>query len=198
VLRTYLPPGGTTNSFSLYRSEAYKEADDFIATSLANSQESVDIMQANFSLELICMLNLVFPDLCTIDNALPYMDALLESIENNHTRVRVMMENTNSNGLENRVSGVVFLEELERRGLSDLVELRFYDGKIHSKAILIDEELLFVGSQNLHYSAWGEKGLTEYSVSTNDPDAIQEYLAMFEYKWQAAIPFEDAKYGTSP
>ncbi|MGB6420870.1 MAG: hypothetical protein WBF05_03440, partial [Anaerolineales bacterium] len=109
VLQYYLPPEGDSNSFSLYRSEAYKEADDFIATSLASSQESIDIMQANFSLDMICMLNLVFPDLCTIDNALPWMDALLESIESNHTRVRVMMENTNSNGLENRVSGVVFL-----------------------------------------------------------------------------------------
>jgi len=198
VLRYYLPPEGDSNSFSLYRSEAYKEADDFIATSLAASQESVDIMQANFSLEMICMLNLVFPDLCTIENALPYMDALLESIENNHTRVRVMMENTNSNGLENRVSGLVFLEELERRGLDDQVELRFYDGKIHSKAILIDKELLIIGSQNLHYSAWGEKGLTEYSVSTDDPDAIAEYKALFEHKWQDAIPFEEAKYGSSP
>ena len=198
VLRYYLPPEGDSNSFSLYRSEAYKEADDFIATSLAASQESVDIMQANFSLEMICMLNLVFPELCTIENALPYMDALLESIENNQTRVRVMMENTNSNGLENRVSGMVFLEELERRGLDDLVELRFYDGKIHTKAILIDKELLIIGSQNLHYSAWGEKGLTEYSISTDDPDAIAEYIALFEYKWQDAIPFEEAEYGSSP
>ena len=126
------------------------------------------------------------------------MDALLESIEDNHTRVRVMMENTNSNGLENRVSGVVFLEELARRGLDDLVELRFYDGKIHTKAILIDKELLIIGSQNLHYSDWGEKGLTEYSVTTDDPDAIAEYIALFEYKWQDAIPFEEAKYGSSP
>jgi len=93
---------------------------------------------------------------------------------------------------------MVFLEELERRGLDDLVELRFYDGKIHTKAILIDKELLIIGSQNLHYSAWGEKGLTEYSVSTDDLDAIAEYIALFEHKWQDAIPFEEAKYGTSP
>ena len=58
--------------------------------------------------------------------------------------------------------------------------------------------MLIIGSQNLHYSAWGEKGLAEYSVTTDDPTAIAEYKAMFEEKWQDAVPFEDAEYGTSP
>jgi phosphatidylserine/phosphatidylglycerophosphate/cardiolipin synthase-like enzyme len=198
VLRYFLPPEGGDNAFSLYRNSVFKEGDEFIATSIAAAQETVDMMEVNFSLELICMLNVVFPDVCTIDNALPWMDALVEAVQNNNTRVRVIMENTNSNGLENRVAGTILMEELERLGLDHLVELRFYSGKIHAKSILIDGQLLFVGSQNMHYSSWGEGGLNEYSLATDSPLAISEYKTLFETKWQESIPFEEAEYGTSP
>ena len=200
VLRTYLPPEGDTNAFSLYRTAKLKEGDTFIATAFASAEKSIDMTQVNFSLEMICMANIVFPDVCTFDNALPYMEALVEAIEKNHVRLRVIMENSNSNGLENRVGGTMLLEELERRepGLSDLVELRFYDGKIHAKGSLIDDQLLIIGSQNMHYSSWGESGLTEYSIATSNPEAIVEYQALFEAKWEEAIPFEEAEYGTSP
>lgn len=198
VLRYYLPPEGNTNSFSLYRNSVYKQADEFIETSIASASDHIDILETNFSLELICMLNLIFPDVCTIDNALPWMDALLATVENNHTRVRVIMENSNSNGLENRVGGKVLMDELERLGLSDLVELRFYNGKVHAKSLLIDNQLLIIGSQNLHYSAWGDRGLNEYNNSTDDPRAISEYKTMFEEKWGEAIPFEEAEFATTP
>jgi phosphatidylserine/phosphatidylglycerophosphate/cardiolipin synthase-like enzyme len=177
-----------------------KEGDTFIATALASAEESIDMTQVNFALEMICMANIVFPDLCTFDDALPYMKAMVEAVEKNHVHVRVIMENSNSNGLENRVGGTILMEELERRepGLSDLVELRFYNGKIHAKGSLIDDQLLIIGSQNMHYSSWGEGGLTEYSLATDNPQAIAEYQALFEDKWQEAIPFEEAEFGTSP
>jgi phosphatidylserine/phosphatidylglycerophosphate/cardiolipin synthase-like enzyme len=110
----------------------------------------------------------------------------------------VIVENANSNGLENRVAGMVLFEELEKRGLDGTVEIRFFNGKLHSKATQIDDQLLIIGSQNMHYSAWGEGALTEYSLTTNDPAAIDEFNALFEYEWQQAVPFEDAKFGTSP
>ncbi len=198
VLRTFLPPEGNSNSFSLYRSQAFKETDTVLATALASAQETVDLLHVNFSLELICMANLVFPDLCTIDNALPYMNALLDAIEQNGVRVRVIMENTNSNGLENRVAAEVFMEELKKRGLEDQVEFRFYNGKLHAKATLIDDELLAIGSHNMHYSSWGENGLTEFVVTTDDPAAIAEFKGLFETKWAEAIPYDEATYTTSP
>jgi hypothetical protein len=200
VLRTYLPPEGDTNAFSLYRTTEIKEGDVFIATALASAEESIDMTQVNFALEMVCMANIVFPDVCTFDDALPYMNAMVEAIESNHVHVRVIMETTNSNGLENRVAGTVLMDELELRepGLSDLVELRFYNGKIHAKGTLIDGRLLIIGSQNMHYSAWGEGGLTEYSMATNDSQAVAEYQALFEAKWEEAIPFEEAEFGTSP
>ncbi len=198
TLRYFLPPEGDTNSFSLYRNSVYKQADEFVGTSIASATSHIDILEVNFSLEMICMLNLIFPDVCTIENALPWMNALLESVEKNHTQVRVIMENSNSNGLENRIATEVLMKELSRLGLSDLVELRFYNGKLHAKSMLIDDELLIIGSQNLHYSSWGDMGLNEYSLSSDDSKAISEYKTMFEEKWAEAIPFEEAEYTTTP
>ena len=198
VLRTYLPPDGDDHAFSIYRTKDYKEADTFIAASLASSEETIDMLHVNFSLEMICMANLIFPDVCTIENTLPWMDAVIEAIEKNPVKVRAIVETTNSNGLENRIAGNVLFAELERRGLGDRVELRFYDGKLHAKSTLIDSSLLIIGSMNMHYSSWGETGLTEYSLTTNAPEAIAEYQALFETKWAEAIPFEEAEFGVSP
>jgi cardiolipin synthase len=90
------------------------------------------------------------------------------------------------------------MDELARLGLEEQVELRFYNGKIHAKSILMDGGLLIIGSHNLHYSAWGDTGLNEYSLATDNPESIAEYQALFEDKWAEAIPFEEAEYGTSP
>ena len=198
VLRLYLPPEAAGTSFSLYRSTEYLEGDEFIAASLRAAQESIDLMHVNFALEVYCMGNVVFPGFCSIDDASPWMHALIDAIEGNQVKVRVIMENTNSNGLENRVGGTVLMEELNSRGLGDLVQIRFYNGKLHSKATLIDDALLIIGSQNMHYSAWGPGALTEHSMATTDPAAIEEFNALFEVKWQEAIPFEEAEYDTSP
>ena len=129
---------------------------------------------------------------------MPYIDSILESVEENHTHVRVIMENANSYGLENRVTASVLYPELASRGLEDLVELRFFNGRVHAKSGLIDDSLLIIGSQNYQYSAWGKGGgLGENNITTSDPRAIAEYKAMFETKWQEAIPVQDAEYGGS-
>ena len=198
VLRAYLPPDGNTNAFSLYRSKVFGEADDFVAASLASSTESIELITANFSLDLYCILNLVVPGFCTIEDSMPYIDSILEAVKENHTYVRVIMENANSYGLENRVTASVLYPELVRHGLEDLVDLRFYNGRVHAKSALIDDSLLIIGSQNYQYSAWGKGGgLGENNITTSDPKAIAEYKALFEAKWQEAIPVEDAEYGGS-
>lgn len=69
---------------------------------------------------------------------------------------------------------------------------------ICAESMFIDDQLLIIGSQNMHYSSWGEGGLNEYSLATDSADAIAEYKALFETKWQESIPFEEAEYGTSP
>ena len=198
VLRAYLPPDGDSDAFSLYRSNEFNEADDFIEASLAASTESIDLITANFSMEIYCIINLVAPGFCTIEDSMPYMDAILDALENNQTHVRVIMENANSYGLENRVTASILFPELVRLGLDHLVELRFFDGRLHAKSGLIDDSLLIIGSQNYQYSAWGQgSGLGENDMTTTDPDAIAEYKALFETKWEQSIPVTEAEYGST-
>jgi phosphatidylserine/phosphatidylglycerophosphate/cardiolipin synthase-like enzyme len=180
-----------SNSFSLNRNIEYKESDDVILAVLESAQESLDILEVNFSLELICALDALNDNVCSYDNALDYMQAIMASVEENQTRVRVLVEKINSNGMENRISAKEFTRELERRGLSEFVEIRFFEGRMHSKAFLVDEEMLFVGSQNLHYSAWGEAGLAEYNLATDDPRAVETFKSLFDYYWESGIPWEE-------
>jgi hypothetical protein len=198
VLRAYLPPDGDSSAFSLYRSKEFNEADDFIASSLAASTESIDMITANFSLEIYCIIHLLAPGFCTIEDSMPYIDSILKAVEENDTHVRVIMENANSYGLENRVTAMVLYPELVRLGLDDRVELRFFNGRTHSKSALIDDALLIIGSQNFQYSAWGKGGgLGENMITTSDPAAIAEYKALFESSWQEAVPVSEAEYGAT-
>ena len=191
VLKYYLP-GGDDNAFSLFRSGVYKEADIAVAEAIASAEESLDIVHVNFSLELICAAAVIDENICSYDDALPYMEAIMTAVEQNNARVRVMVEQSNMNGLENRVGMLIFKEELEKRGLSEHVELRFYNGRLHAKSMLIDDELLIIGSQNFHYSAWGEGGLTEYSLATDSPAAIEAYQDLFEYQWERSLSSDTA------
>lgn len=195
VMKYSIPntPREQSNAFSLNRNINYKESDEVIKQVLSSAEKSLDIMEVNFSLELICALDLLNDEVCNFDNALDYMDAILSSVEENQTRVRVLMEKLNSNGMENRVSAKEFTRELEKRGLSEYVELRFFGGRMHAKAFLVDQEMLFVGSQNFHYSAWGETGLAEYNLATDDPRAVETFQKMFDYYWEDGIPWDEYK-----
>ena len=109
----------------------------------------------------------------------------------------MIVENANSNGLENRVGIDMLYKELARLGLSDLVEVRFFNGRVHMKTVLIDHRLLFVGSQNFHYSSFASAGLLEFVAATDSQTAIDEYQKMFEYYWEQSIPAEEAVWGTT-
>ena len=87
--------------------------------------------------------------------------------------------------------------ELASRGLSDLVEVRFFNGRVHMKTVLIDRQLLFVGSQNFHYSSFATAGLLEFVAATDSQTAIGEYEKMFEYYWAQSIPADEAIWGTT-
>jgi phosphatidylserine/phosphatidylglycerophosphate/cardiolipin synthase-like enzyme len=82
----------------------------------------------------------------------------------------------------------VMRQELARRGISDLVEFRYLDGRMHTKGVLIDDKLLIVGSQNFHYSSFGESGLAEYNLATQSPEAVSQFKQTFDYYWQSAKP----------
>jgi phosphatidylserine/phosphatidylglycerophosphate/cardiolipin synthase-like enzyme len=190
VLKFY-PADSQQNAFSLFRTQFYKEADDTYTGVLDSAQSSIDAIHVNFSLELICMLNVLIDDVCTFDNALPWMVAMMNAVEQKQVKTRLLLENGGVKGLENGVAIQVFQDELVKRGLEDLVEVRFFDGRVHMKTALIDQEFLIVGSQNFHYSSFGEKGLLEFVVASDDPAAIESYLDMFSYFWEQGIPVDE-------
>ena len=195
ILKYYLSAKNET-AFALYRTDVYKEADDAYVAAIESSKSSIDAIHANFSAQLICYLEVIAPGTCTFDeNALPWMKALVNAVEQNHTHVRVIVENANANGLENRIGLKLLNDELTRRGLSEFVELRFFDGRVHIKSALIDGQLLFVGSQNFHYSSFGPSGLLEFVAATESPEAIGAYQDMFDYFWSRAIPSDEAVWG---
>lgn len=87
--------------------------------------------------------------------------------------------------------GTRWMPELQKAGGAE-------NGRLHAKSGLIDDTLLIIGSQNYQYSAWGKGGgLGENNITTSDPDAIAEYKALFETKWEESIPVQDAEYGST-
>jgi cardiolipin synthase len=116
------------------------------------------------------------------------MLALRDAVINNDVHVRVMMEESAMNGMENRTGVIWLYKQLEAAGKQDNVEFRFSSNKMHNKAMLVDQEFLVVGSQNFHYSAWGDPSLTEYNMATDDPGAVEQFLNEYEYWWDQAVP----------
>ncbi|HHJ06012.1 MAG TPA: hypothetical protein ENK24_00765, partial [Anaerolineae bacterium] len=188
VLKYYLP-GDDDKVFSLYRNASYKESDEAFAQALASAQKTIDTTQVNFTLDLICDLNVLF-DVCTFEDSPAYMSAMMKAIEENGVKVRVLIEGSPIEGVENGVAIKAFENALRQKGLEDHLEIRYFDGATHTKAALIDDELLIVGSQNFHYSAWGKSGLTEYNLAWDNPQAVGDFKRMYEYYWDRAVPAE--------
>jgi phosphatidylserine/phosphatidylglycerophosphate/cardiolipin synthase-like enzyme len=189
----YFLPGDTVDAIALFRTADYKEADEAYEAALASAQDTIDAMHVNFSAGLICMANLVFPDVCDYSNSLPYMQALVDAMEKNGAHVRVIVEKANSNGLENQVGIQILEDELARRGLQDQFEARYFNGRLHAKSVIIDGKLLIIGSQNFHYSSFSEGGLLEFVAATDSPEALAVYQDMFDYYWPLAIPADELK-----
>jgi phosphatidylserine/phosphatidylglycerophosphate/cardiolipin synthase-like enzyme/MFS family permease len=189
VLKYYLP-GGTSDTFSMYRTEAHAESDAEIVALVSAAQNSVDLTHVNFTLELVCDLNILY-DICNIRQAMPYYGALLKAAENG-AHLRILVEQGSIEGVETMVGLKIFLDEAAKRGVSDQIEVRFFNGWMHFKTSLVDDQFLVVGSQNYHYSAFGDQtGLAEYSLGTDDPQAIEDYKRFFEYQWEQAIPLSE-------
>ncbi len=193
VLRFYPAERETdTSAFALHHTFRHLESDEALLAAIGAAQESIDLFQVNFSLDTPCLVLAQISDLCTSEGFAPeYMIALRDAILENDVKMRVMMEESAFNGIENRAAIRWLMEQLEGTGKEDNIDLRFSGNKMHNKALLIDKEFLSVGSQNFHYSAWGSPSLTEYNIATDDPAAVEEFLTEFEYWWDQAIPVEE-------
>ncbi len=185
----YHPTSDDAVAFSLLRTANRPESDRALDALIRSAQDRIDIFEVNFSLEVYCSLGIIMDDFCSMQDSLDYMQALLDVMERNRVRIRVLTTDVNMNGIENSVAIETFQKELARRGLSHLAEFRYYNGRMHAKAFLVDDAFLAVGSQNFHYSAWGDdRGLVEYNLATDAPEAISEFQSAFDDYWQRSKP----------
>ncbi|MFV1858581.1 MAG: phospholipase D family protein, partial [Anaerolineales bacterium] len=142
-----------------------------------------DVAQAMFSMPLICNLNHFF-EVCDFGQALPYMEALMDAAENG-AKLRIVLTPYPIQNVENVIAMEIFNKEAAERGITRRVEIRMLDDLLHSKSALIDGEFVIVGSQNLHWSAFGKGvGLSEYSLGVSDPAAAEQYQRFFDYLWE--------------
>ncbi|NCF65987.1 MAG: hypothetical protein GWP61_08430 [Chloroflexi bacterium] len=184
VMRFY-PTDGGANAFALHHTMVFLESDEAIAGVLESAQETIDIFEVNFSLDTICIVASLLGGICDAQElAPPYMKALVKAVVENDVQIRVLVEPSAMNGLENRIAIRWIQDELEKHGKTDNVSVKFYDGKMHDKGFLVDDQLLVIGSQNFHWSAWDTPSLTEYNMATEDPTAIQDFLQDFDYQWE--------------
>jgi len=172
-------------AFSMYRSREHDLADQQTAGVIGAAQERVDIVHVMFSLDLICNLNVLF-NICDVKQSPIYKEALIQAVQNG-AHLRILVKPGPFEGIENLIALDAFMAYMQELGLADQVEVRFYNGPMHPKVALIDDELLIVGSQNLHYSAFNENwGLTEHSIGTDDAQAIADFKRIFEVEWAAS------------
>jgi hypothetical protein len=114
----------------------------------------------------------------------PLLAALIQAMKNG-AHVRVLVKPDPFEGIENTIALTVLQARLEELGLEDRFEFRYFNGPVHPKVFLIDEQVL-VGSQNFHYSAFGVGGgLNEYSIALEDPQATADFQSIFEVVWAA-------------
>lgn len=175
------------NAFALHRTNKFQESDVTVPKTVGSAQETLDVLQVNFTLKLICDLNLIFK-VCDFRDALSYMQAMMDAIEANNVKTRVLIKPGVIEGVESNIAVEAFRDALEARGLSHLVEFRYFQDSVHAKAVLIDNQFLLVGSQNFHYSAYGDSALTEFNIGTDDPDAVAAFQKFFEYHWARGEP----------
>ena len=187
VMRYYLP-GGDGTALSMLRTVAHDEADKQTIAALAAAEDRIDIMHVQFSLPIICNLNYVI-DVCDARHAPAYINSILDAVEKNNAQVRLLLDLKPFKGIESAIALGIMLDAVQERGLADRIEVRSFSSPVHAKGTLIDDEFMIVGSQNYHWSAFGEdRGLAEYSLGTSDPEAIAEFQRFFEYHWGNTPP----------
>jgi len=184
VQKFYLDNGRDT-AFSLYRSRVHDQADRQTEAVIAAAQETVDFIHVQFALDMICNLNILF-NVCTLDVSPDYTAALVAAAQNG-AHIRGLVKPGPFEGIENNVALTALEEQLTELGLRDQLEVRYFRGPMHSKSVLVDGQVLIVGSQNFHYSAYGPGGgLSEFSFAVEDPRAAEEYQRIFNYEWAVA------------
>lgn len=182
------PRAGEAHVYALYRRNGYTNADDAVVALFGAAQESIDLMQSQISGTLGCVGLLSREGGCSPEWQLPVWRAIVRAIRERGVTLRLLLDYDPLLQAETLALLRGLQAELAPLGLADRVQARWYGtpGGLHSKAALIDGQMLTVGSQNLHHSAFGRLGLSEYTLATSDPGAITEYERMFAFEWARA------------
>ncbi|WP_219722135.1 phospholipase D-like domain-containing protein [Deinococcus planocerae] len=182
------PAAGSARVYGLYRRSGYADADDAVTALFGAARTSIDVMQSQVSGTLGCVGRLSDPGGCPPALQLPVWRAAVRAVRERGVRLRLLLDYDPLLQAETLALLRGLRAELAPLGLADHVQARWYGpaGGVHTKAALIDGELLTVGSQNLHHSAFGPLGLGEYTLATNDPGARGEFGRMFAFEWARA------------
>jgi len=180
------PAAGTARVYPLYRRHGYPDADEAVTALFGAAGRSIDLMQSQISGTLGCLGDLSKEPGCPPGRQLPVWRAVVGAVRERGVTVRLLLDYDPI--LQAETLGLLrgLYTELAPLGLADHVQARWYGsaGGLHTKAALIDGEMLTVGSQNLHHSGFGPLGLNEYTLATSDPSAIAEYERMFASEWK--------------
>jgi cardiolipin synthase len=186
-------PAGTSRAYGLYRRAGYEAQDAALPALFAASRSSIDLMQSQISGTVQCSLSLTAPGGCPFpQQALPVWQAIVGAIRDRGVRVRLVLDYDPLLQIEPLalISGIrAYLKPL---GLEDHLQVRWSGtaGGMHTKAALVDEAMLVVGSLNLHFSSFGSRGLNEYTLATSDPAALKAGRQDFDFEWARSRPFE--------
>jgi cardiolipin synthase len=185
------PAQGTARVYGLYRRSGYETQDETVTELFGAAERSINVMQSQVSGTLGCSLSLTLPGLCRFpEDQLPVWRAAVQAVRGHGVTLRLLLDHDPLL----QVEGLSLLGSLRAAlapdGLAGHVQARWFAGAggLHAKAALIDDEMLTVGSQNLHFSAFGPSGLSEYTLATSDPATLRAFGRQFEYEWARARP----------
>ncbi|MDV6373468.1 phospholipase D-like domain-containing protein [Deinococcus arenicola] len=179
-------PAGTSRAYGLYRRAGYETQDSALPALFAAAGSSIDLMQSQISGTVQCSLSLTAPGGCPFPaQDLPVWQAIVGAIRDHGVRVRLVLDHDPLLQVEplSLLAGIqAYLKPL---GLEDRLQVRWSGtaGGMHTKAALVDDAMLTVGSLNLHFSSFGERGLSEYTLATSDPAALKAIRQTFDFEW---------------
>jgi phosphatidylserine/phosphatidylglycerophosphate/cardiolipin synthase-like enzyme len=104
--------------------------------------------------------------------------ALIDAAKNRGVKVRILIDSTQINQMA-----------LELKKHENIEVLFWRDGILHSKYMIVDEEVVSVGSSNLSYYAMarrGKGGNREINLTLRDERIAETYTYIFETGWVKA------------
>lgn len=190
----FFVPQGDDIALPLYRDHFEKTADVAVQTAIESALTQVYVLQNRMGVPGETDVSQYKEG----EEWLSYADALLkEALENTDVRILISKENFNLNyynipSMKNFVAqyhqdcGSPNYQNCVQKDEKDLI--RFYHPSenltsppgLHTKAFMIDEEFLVIGSQNFDHSAFGDNDddldLAEYSVGIENDTIISNFI----------------------